>query len=186
MPRLRWKRKNLCFAVKCLPSLVYNANVKILQHFLLKTMWAQQMQGTENSQYSIYQHASDISVTFEFCLWKSKNIKKERWEIEHLLPFIWDSFSQKTLSLLVIVVSPTKTYSLLHFLGYKTFWRKVYKSPTMKMKIFFVGCDLFSSEIKEEMVSIVAAVENRSAQKIPNQSSPRNCCGSRQRSLSDH
>ena len=143
MPRLRWKRKNLCFAVKCLPSLVYNTNVKILQYFLLKTMWAQQMQGTENSQYSIYQHASDISVTFdssfEFFLWKSNDIKKEGWEIEHLLPFIWDSFSQKTLSLLVIVVSPTKTYSLLHFLGYKTFWRKVYKSPTMKMEIFLLG-----------------------------------------------
>ena len=151
--------------------------------------WKQYGLNTCRTQKIVNTQYINMLLTFQSrlrFLWKSKNIKKERWEIEHLLPFIWDSFSQKTLSLLVIVVSPTKTYSLLHFLGYKTFWRKVYKSPTMKMKIFFVGCDLFSSEIKEEMVSIVAAVENRSAQKIPNQSSPRNCCGSRQRSLSDH
>ena len=103
-------------------------------------------------------------------------------KIEHLLPFIWDSFSQKTLSLLVIVVSPTKTYSLLHFLGYKTFWREVYKTSTLKMENFwgniFVGRELFSSEVKEEMISIEAAVENRCGQKIANQSSLRNCCGS--------
>ena len=99
-----------------------------------------------------------------------------------LLPLIWDSFSQKTLSLLVIVVSPTKTYSLLHFLGYKTFWREVYKTSTLKMENFwgniFVGRELFSSEVKEEMISIEAAVENRCGQKIANQSSLRNCCGS--------
>ena len=104
--------------------------------------WKQYGLNTCRTQKIVNTQYINMLLTFQSrlsFLWKSNNIKKERWEIEHLLPFIWDSFSQKTLSLLVIVVSPTKTYSLLHFLGYKTFWRKVYKSPTMKMEIFLLG-----------------------------------------------
>ena len=64
MPRLRWQRKNLRFAVKCLRSLVYKC--PNFARLFSKMIWSQHTKETYYSQCSIYQHASVISLTFYF------------------------------------------------------------------------------------------------------------------------
>ena len=91
---------------------------------------------------------------------KKENLQMCQPRIEPLLPLIWDSFSQKTLSLLVIVASTQQNLQLLHFLGSNILVENKTKVATEmkenRSEDIFVVCGIFSSQIKEEMISIVA------------------------------
>ena len=66
----------------------------------------------------------------------------------------------KTLSLLVIVASTQQNLQLLHFLGSNILVENKTKVATEmkenRSEDIFVVCGIFSSQIKEEMISIVA------------------------------
>ena len=168
MPRLRCHRKNLPFAVKCLQSLSY-ISVKIHP-------FKNYVGSTKNSHNSIY-HVIFL-LMFEF-VWASDNIsceyfkmlgkkrcnclnaqkeKRKRTKKNISSPSSGIPFPKKLCLFLLLLSLPTKTQSLLHFLGYKTFWRKSsHKSHhnentkllvNLLRKQFFVQCFLHKSERK--------------------------------------